>query len=241
MDASASICSLPPRSAAPPGPPPDRSSLAASVSSVARAPTAPAPCTTMASRSSSALRSTWSSVLLGGGPSFRSRMLCTVSGLLLASAYGVALGAREGGSSLLVHAVGVPAVLVAVACLGLPALFVVLSLCGVPLRVEGILDASTSAIAATGLGLAGIAPLTVLYAVTVGTAGSAAFVSAVGLLGVGSLGLSRLNRAIRAAFGDADSGVRIVAGFVQLVFSFFCVVLGWRLWLDVLPVLGGGS
>ena len=75
----------------------------------------------------------WTSTLLDVDADWRGLAGRVATGAALSAVYGVALGAREGGSALLVHAIGVPAALLAVCTLGLPALFIVLALFDAPL------------------------------------------------------------------------------------------------------------
>ena len=69
----------------------------------------------------------WTSELLDARGDWRSLARRALVGAVLASLYGLALGARDGQLALLTHAVGVPAALLAVCILGVPSLYIVLA------------------------------------------------------------------------------------------------------------------
>ncbi|AUX44298.1 uncharacterized protein SOCE26_057620 [Sorangium cellulosum] len=163
-------------------------------------------------------------------------------GLGLASLYGVALGARRGGVSLVEHAVGVPAAMVAVACLGVPALTIVLTLFNAPLDPPRALSATARAAAATGLALGGLAPAAALFVVTSETRATAAIMALLGLAAGGAIGLRVLLRDLKAALGrDGNVLGRAASGAAFLGFAAFAVALSLRVWLDALPLFNGGA
>ncbi|MBX3275990.1 MAG: hypothetical protein KF729_37405 [Sandaracinaceae bacterium] len=174
---------------------------------------------------------------LGGGA--RAIAARAALGTGLAAVYGLALGAREGGLAFLTHAAGVPAALVAVALVGLPSLYVVLSIFDAPLSIERAAGAAARGIASGGLVLAGLAPLAALYVVTSESAHAAALTGTLGLALGGLLGLRHLVSTLREALEEADSATRLVATLVQLGFGLFAVLLGWRIWTALLPLVGG--
>ena len=87
------------------------------------------------------------------------------AGLGFAALYGLALGSRSGGMSMLQHAFGASAGLAAVGALGLPSLFVLLALVDAPVSPGALLAAGARGLASAGFVLAGLAPSAALLAV----------------------------------------------------------------------------
>ncbi|MGK3987852.1 hypothetical protein WME99_32725 [Sorangium sp. So ce136] len=162
-------------------------------------------------------------------------------GLGLASLYGLALGARQGGVSFAHHAAGVPAALVAVACLGVPALTIVLTLFDATLDAPRALSATARAAAATGLVLGGLAPAAALFVVTSASDFTAALMGMLGLAVGGVIGVIVLLRDLRAAL-QRDGGLLLLAGHgaALLGFAGFAVALALRVWWGTLPILKEG-
>lgn len=183
----------------------------------------------------------WTSALLdvstGAGGLARRALI----GAALSATYGVALGARDGGLALLWHALGVPCALVAVCLLGLPALYIVLALFDAPLSPKRALGAAARGCASAGLVLAGLAPLAALYVIGSETTDGAAMAGTLGLALGGLLGLRHLISTLREALRRSDSATPLVAGAAQLGFAIFAIVLAWRVWAAVLPLVGGAS
>ncbi|WP_437806310.1 hypothetical protein [Sorangium sp. So ce1078] len=163
-------------------------------------------------------------------------------GVGLASLYGLALGARQGGVSFIHHAAGVPAAMIAVACLGVPALTIVLTLFDAPLDPSRVLSATARAAAATGLVLGGLAPAAALFVVTSGSHDTAALMGLLGLAVGGAIGVRVLLRDLGAAL-RRDQGLLTRSGYTAalLGFAVFAVALALRVWADTLPLLGGGG
>ncbi|WP_438022014.1 hypothetical protein [Sorangium sp. So ce233] len=162
-------------------------------------------------------------------------------GVGLASLYGLALGARQGGVSLVQHAAGVPAAVVAVAGLGVPALLIVLTLFNAPLDPPRALSATARAAAATGLVLGGLAPAAALFVVTSGSDLTAALMGLLGLAVGGVLGIHVLLRDLRAALRrDGGRGCLAEHGAALLGFAGFAVALALRVWWATLPILKAG-
>ncbi|XYH93147.1 hypothetical protein ACMHYB_35495 [Sorangium sp. So ce1128] len=162
-------------------------------------------------------------------------------GVGLASLYGLALGARQGGVSFAHHAAGVPAAMVAVACLGVPALTIVLTLFDAPLDAPRALSATARAAAATGLVLGGLAPAAALFVVTSASDLTAALMGLLGLAVGGAIGVHVLLRDLRAAL-QREGGRLLLAGHgaALLGFAGFAVALALRVWWGTLPILNGG-
>ena len=89
--------------------------------------------------------------------------------------------------------------------------------------------------------LAGLAPLAALYVVTSSNTSAAALAGTCGLALGGLLGLRHLVATLREALADADSATRLMAFVTQIGFGVFALVLGWRVWSALLPILGGAS
>lgn len=187
------------------------------------------------------VRPNWALDLLEAEGDWRALARRAATGMGLAALYGVALGAREGGSAMLVHAAGVPAALLAVAAVGLPALYILLALFDTPLSPRKAASAAVVGTASSGLVLAGLAPLAALYVVTSSNTEAAALAGTCGLLLGGILGLRNLVATLRESLAEADSATRTMALAAQLGFGLFAIVLGWRVWSALLPILGGAS
>lgn len=181
----------------------------------------------------------WSAQLLSARVETGQLALRACTGALLASSYGLALGAREGGVALLTHAAGVPAALLAVTFVGVPGLYIFLSLFDAPLSARDAFGAAVRGIASGGLALAGLAPLAALYVVTSASAEAASIAGTLGLCLGGALGLRHLVSTLRAALHRADSATRFVAALSQVGFSLFAGLLAWRVWSALLPIVGG--
>ncbi len=180
----------------------------------------------------------WSQRLLACEGGWRQASWRLGVGLGLCAVYGLAMGARSGGASLLVHAWGVPAAVVAVVLGGLPALAIVLALFDTPIETRQIARCAGSGVAALGLSLAGLAPPVALFAVSSASDPVAAIVTAVGLFFGGSLGLRRMVSCFRDEIVEAPEEKRALAMLAVAVFVAFAVVLAARVWLDTLPLLG---
>jgi hypothetical protein len=161
------------------------------------------------------------------------------TGLGLAAIYGAAMGARAGGSALLVHAVGVPAALLAAFGLGTPALYVALALFDAPVEPPAAAAAAARGVATTGLVLAGFAPAAALFVVSSEHAGAAALAAGTGLAAGLMLGLARLLRELAPALSRAPLATRGASGAAFVGFCVFAVAVAARVAAALLPVLGG--
>jgi len=162
------------------------------------------------------------------------------SGLALAATYGLALGARVGGTSLLRHALSSSAGLAAVAVLGMPSLFVLLALVNAPVSPGAMLTVAARALRSSGLVLAGLAPSAALLAVTVDSVSAAAFVARCGLALAGAIGLYQLVGSVRHMLLGLPLGLRIKSNALLCAFCLFAVLLAARVWYT-LPILQGGA
>jgi len=160
-------------------------------------------------------------------------------GLGLAALYGLALGAREGRLAFLAHAAGVPAALLVAFGVGIPALYIFLALVDAPVAVAAVAAAATRATATAGLVLAGLAPAAALFVVTSERPGAAALAAGVGLAVGGAFGLGNVVSDLRRSVEGARAPVRVAADLAFGVFGLFAVIVALRVWMSLLPVLGG--
>lgn len=162
-----------------------------------------------------------------------------LTGLGLASLYGLALGAREGGLGLLGHALGVPVGLALVTAIGTPSLFVLLALLDSPVSHTELWRATARGICAAGLLLAGLAPASAMLLVTIQSSEAIEWVVRGGLVLGGGVGLSTLAGAVRERLGAATHLTRFKAQCLLGGFALFSGALAARVWGSVLPILEG--
>ena len=158
------------------------------------------------------------------------------SGLGFAALYGLGLGARTGGVSLVQHALASSAGLAAVGVLGMPSLFVLLALVDAPVSPAAMLSAGARALRSAGFVLAGLAPSAALLAVTIESPSAAAFVAQSGLLLSGGIGLYQLLGAVRRLFFGLPLALRMKSNALLFAFCVFTVLLASRVWYT-LPIL----
>lgn len=164
-----------------------------------------------------------------------------VSGLGLSGVYGLALGARDGGLSLLRHGLGAPLGLLVVAAVAAPSLFVRLSLLDAPVRASHMLAAVSRATFAAGIVLAGLAPAMAMLVVSIESPGAAAWMSELGLGLAGSIGLFGLLTEMHEALAGASLSLRSRVFLSVAVFALLSCALAARTWGAWLPLLGGAS
>ena len=158
-------------------------------------------------------------------------------GLALAGGFGFALGMREGGVSLVVHAVGAPLGLAAVAVLGTPALLIGLLHVGAPIDVLRVVRSTARTVATAGLMLGGLAPLAALMMVTSEDVWGAATFAWMALAVAGALALRTLFQEVGRMMTE-QPGVAMAGGYATAVaFGMFASLLAARVWLATLPVL----
>jgi hypothetical protein len=184
----------------------------------------------------------WTAELLAEAASFSPRREAARFGvgLGLAALYGLALGARQGRLAFLAHAAGVPAALLVAFGVGIPALYIFLALVDAPVALASIAGAATRATATAGLVLAGLAPAAALFVVTSERPGAAALAAGFGLAVGGAFGLGNVVSDLRKTVAHAKSSVRLAADLAFGGFGVFAVVVSLRVWVSLLPVLGGG-
>lgn len=186
-------------------------------------------------------------------PSFAERLTAPVArelspelarlgaGLALAALYGLALGAREGGLSLLQHSLGAPLALALLVLLLTPSLAVLFALFDAPLAPVQVFSAIARSVSLAGLALAGLAPATALFAVTVDSAALVTTIVRLGCLLAGTVALGQLLSTLWDALAAAAPASRGRARLLCLSFGAFVLVLAGRLFSILLPVLGGAS
>ena len=160
-----------------------------------------------------------------------------LSGLGLAAVYGLAIGARQGGASLVHHALGVPFGLLLVALLGTPSMFVFLSLCKATIDARSLASTAARGLASAGLLLAGLAPAALLFVVSSETPHAAQGAVALGLFLAGGVALSRTTLSILREAAGGTFGSLVGGATVALGFAGFAVALAMRVWSSVLPIL----
>jgi hypothetical protein len=163
------------------------------------------------------------------------------AGLGLSALYGLALGARQGGKALALHAVGVPLGLLIVVLAAAPSMFVFLSICRAPIDARALASTTARGLGSAGLLLAGLAPAAALFVVSSETPRAAAGAVTLGLMLGGGVALGRatweiFRSAVRAKAGSILGGTGVAVGFAM-----FSVILAIRVWNAVLPILGGAS
>ena len=163
-------------------------------------------------------------------------------GLALSMAYGAALGIRSGSvTGFLLHTLGVPVGVTAVAGLGVPSLFIALSMAAVPIDARQMASATARAIALDGVVLAGLAPTMALFVVTTDTPIGAALVAASGLALASVIALGDLVRRVARAARET-SELRYLASLIAIaIFGLFTIALALRLGALLLPILLGAS
>jgi len=159
--------------------------------------------------------------------------------LALSAAYGLSLGTRDGGLSIVKHAAAVPLAPLAVTALGVPALFIVLTLFDAPVEPKDAVAAASKGAASTGLVLGGLSPAMALFVTTTSSRLGAAFCAGLGLIVAGVFGMRAFLKAIGAPLAKASAGVRTMCGFALAGFALFGTALAARVWWSMLPLFGG--
>ncbi len=162
------------------------------------------------------------------------------AGLGFAALYGLALGARAGGASLVQHALGASAGLAAVGVLGVPSLYVLMALADAPVTPSAMIATASRALGGAGFVLAGLAPSAALLAVTIESPSAVAFVSRAGLTLAGGIGLYRLRSGVLELLQDLPRARRFRYGVLLFGFCVFAMALAARVWF-ALPILQGAA
>jgi hypothetical protein len=186
---------------------------------------------------------TWAERWLGPSatPTWASeaRRLLLAAGL--ASVFGVALGLRHGGASLVLGALGAPACIVAVAAVAVPAFAIVLALANAPLEGMALLHATSRSAMRAGLFLAGLAPAVAMLVVTVEEAVTVDVMGFGALLLAGAIAGQAFVAELRPALASAPRVTRAILSLALPAFLVFAAVLATRVWWLALPMLTEAS
>jgi hypothetical protein len=158
----------------------------------------------------------------------------------LASLFGVAIGLRVSGPAIATHAFGVSAGILGVCGLAVPALAIVLALVNASVDAVGLARATSRAAATAGLLLAGFAPGTALFAVTVEDAITVTLVGVLGLGLAGALAMRSFVRELAPQLQGSDVRARRLSKLLVPMFLVFAAILGARIWWVMLPIVRGG-
>jgi hypothetical protein len=178
--------------------------------------------------------------LLGDAGGFREAGMRVGAGLAMSAAFGLALGARDGGPGLIVHAVGVAAAPAGVIAFGVPSLYIVLALFDAPVTALGLARSAGRGAAALGMVLAGLAPLTALYGVSADDGLWGAIAGLVALMLGGFVGLSQFHGSLRDQLASAPLATRSAMMAAAAIFGLFATVASARIWFALVPSFGGG-
>jgi hypothetical protein len=154
-----------------------------------------------------------------------------------ASLFGIALGLRKGGVSILVGAVGAPAGIVAVAAVAVPAFAIVLALANAPLDAMDLARATSRAAMRAGLLLAGLAPGVALLVVTCEEAITVDVMGFGALVFAGGVAAYAFAAELRPLLVAAPRMTRAALSVVLPAFLVFAAVLAARVWWLALPML----
>ena len=155
----------------------------------------------------------------------------------LAAVFGVALGLRHGGASLVLGALGAPAGTLAVAAVAVPAFAIVLALANAPLEAMDLAHATSRAAMRAGLLLAGIAPGMAMLVVTVEETLTVDVMGFAALLFAGAVAGHGFVSDLRPALGEAPRLTRAILSVALPAFLLFAAVLAARVWWLSLPML----
>jgi hypothetical protein len=155
----------------------------------------------------------------------------------LSAVFGVALGLRHGGFSLAWGAMGAPLGIVAVGALAAPALAILLALANAPVNALDLARATTRATVKAGLLLAGVAPATALFVVTVEDAITVTIVGFSALILAGIVAARSFQHDLEPMLAKAPATQRAVVRVAIWTFLAFAGALALRVWWLALPML----
>jgi hypothetical protein len=182
---------------------------------------------------------TWTERCLGRAtsPTWAGEAQRLLLGGALAAVFGVALGLRHGGTSLVLGALGAPAGILAVAAVAVPAFAIVLALANAPLEATDLLSATSRAAMRAGLFLAGVAPALAMLVVTVEETVTVDIMGFGALLFAGAIAGHAFVAELRPALAGAPRGTRAILSVALPAFLLFAAVLAARVWWLALPML----
>jgi hypothetical protein len=159
-----------------------------------------------------------------------------LGGLFLSALFGLALGARMGGTALLQHALGVPAGLCAMGLLGVPPLYVLLTLFDAPISLSELASGFGRALASVGGVLGGLAPAVAWWVVTIESPEVAALTARLGLALSCAIGGAPLLLRVFEKLGG--SALKLKGSLLLCGFALFSGAVSARTWQALLPILG---
>jgi len=194
-------------------------------------PAPPPPRTTPTARShASALLDTTSSTWID-----EARRLAVAASLT--AIFGVSLGLRHGGVTLAWGAIGAPLGILAVGALAAPALGILLALANAPLDALDLARATSRAAAKAGILLAGVAPATALFVVTVEDAITVTIVGFGALILAGIIAARSFQHDLEPVLAKTPGAQRAVVRVAIWAFLAFAGTLAIRVWFMALPML----
>jgi hypothetical protein len=155
----------------------------------------------------------------------------------LSAVFGVALGLRHGGFSLAWGAMGAPLGIVAVGALAAPALGILLSLADARLEALDLARATSRAAVKAGMLLAGVAPATALFVVTVEDAITVTIVGLGALILAGVVAARSFQHDLEPALSKTPRTQGAVVRLAVWAFLAFAAILALRVWCLALPML----
>jgi hypothetical protein len=185
---------------------------------------------------------TWTQGLLatGEGTSWAREGQRLLVGVGLALLFGAAMGLRDGGAAIAIHAAGVSAGIAAVTLVAVPALAIVLALANAPVDALALARATTRGAVNAGLVLGGLAPAAALFAVTVEDAITVTIMGFGVLLLAGALAVRSFAREIGVQIEGAPARTRYSCAIAIPLFLVFASALALRVWWISLPILTRG-
>jgi hypothetical protein len=155
----------------------------------------------------------------------------------LSAIFGASLGLRHGGVSLVWGAIGAPLGILAVGALAAPALGILLALANSPLDAKDLARATTRAAVKAGLLLAGVAPATTLFVVTVEDAITVTIVGFGALTVAGAVAARSFQGDLEPMLAKTTEAQRFVVRVAIWSFLAFAGCLALRVWWLALPML----
>jgi hypothetical protein len=155
----------------------------------------------------------------------------------LSAVFGVSLGLRHGGVSLAWGAMGAPLGIVSVGALAAPALGILLALANAPLDALDLARATSRAALKAGILLAGVAPATALFVVTVEDAITVTIVGFGALVLAGVVAARSFQHDLEPLLAKTPGAQRAVARVAIWAFLAFAGTLAIRVWCLALPML----
>ena len=157
----------------------------------------------------------------------------------LGSLFGGAIGLRRGGTSIVIHALGVPMGLLVVSLIAVPAFAIVLALANAPVDALSLGRATGRAAAKAGLVLGGLAPAAALFVASVEDAITVTIVGFGGRLLAGLIGIGSFASDLRPLLQAAPAATQRLTRAAMPVFLGFATLLAARVWWLALPLLTG--